>query len=133
MSRLLLRWIVLALAVVVASMIANMLGLEFDVKLDTANDAIPLFLGVAALALLNATLGKLLKFFTIPLNCLTLGLFSMVINAGMLMLASELTKGFTIKGEGIVKWVTALVASILISVIASILGTFIPDRKERDE
>ena len=46
-------------------------------------------LGVAILALLNATLGKILKLLTLPLNCLTLGLFSLVINAIIFMIVAS--------------------------------------------
>ncbi len=47
---------------------------------------------------LNATLGFLLKLVTFPISILTLGLFFLVINAIILLLASRLVPGFHIHG-----------------------------------
>ena len=47
---------------------------------------------------LNATLGVLLKLLTFPLSILTLGLFFLVINAIILLIASALVPGFHIRG-----------------------------------
>ncbi len=50
------------------------------------------------LALLNVTLGAILDFITTPLRWLTLGLFSFVVDALVILLASKLVAGFTVKG-----------------------------------
>ncbi|HEY3779639.1 MAG TPA: phage holin family protein [Fimbriimonadaceae bacterium] len=130
MGRLLLRWILLALSVVVASFVTKALGLEFIVKLATAGDFLRLLIGVAILSLVNATLGRLLKLLTLPLNCLTLGLFSLVVNAVILMLVASLEIGFTIQGSATGKFLTGFVGSLLISVVNGVLGTFVPDKDE---
>ena len=83
--------------------------------------------GAAALALINATLGTVLRILTLPLTCLTLGLFSLVVNAGVLMAAGSLELGFRVDG-----FVPALIGAVLLAVINSILGTVIPDDKEKD-
>lgn len=49
------------------------------------------------LSLLNATIGKFLHFITTPLRWLTLGLFSIVVDAVVLMIAAHFLKGFTVK------------------------------------
>ena len=49
------------------------------------------------LAILNATLGRFLDFVTTPLRWITLGLFSLVVDAVVLMIAAHFLKGFTIK------------------------------------
>lgn len=49
------------------------------------------------LAILNATLGRFLDFVTTPLRWITLGLFSLVVDAVILMTAAYFLKGFTIK------------------------------------
>lgn len=132
MGRLLLRWLLLAISVVIASIITNLLGLRFIVRIDHANDFLRLLLGVAILALVNATLGKLLKLLTLPLNCLTLGLFSLVINALMLMLVASLNIGFTIGGTPLGRFLAAFVGSLLIAFVNGVLGTFIPDKDDDD-
>ncbi|MEL6972829.1 MAG: phage holin family protein [Bacteroidota bacterium] len=49
------------------------------------------------LAVLNATLGRFLNFVTTPIRWITLGLFSLVVDAVVLMIAAHFLKGFTIK------------------------------------
>lgn len=74
-------------------------------------------IGVAiVLAILNFLIRPLIIFFTLPLTVITLGLFILVINAWMLMLADKFVDGFNIQGFGY-----ALVFSILISILNSIL------------
>lgn len=55
---------------------------------------------VAALVIgfFNATLGLLLKIVTFPLTIVTLGLFLFVVNALVIMLASQLVAGFSVSG-----------------------------------
>jgi putative membrane protein len=62
------------------------------------------------LGLINVTLKPLLIILTLPINILTLGLFTFVINAVLLLLTASLVKGFTVSGF----W-SALMASLLIS------------------
>ena len=132
MGRLLLRWILLAVSVVVASILCHTLGLRFKVDLKDATDFLRLLVGVALLSLANATLGRLLKVLTLPLNCLTLGLFSLVINALMLLLVASLDLGFAIEGSGTGRFITAFVASLMIAFVSGALGIFVPD-KDADE
>ncbi|HQU58628.1 MAG TPA: phage holin family protein, partial [Saprospiraceae bacterium] len=50
-----------------------------------------------ALSFLNATLGSFLQWITTPLRFLTLGLFTFVVNAVLLLLAAHFLKGFKIR------------------------------------
>ena len=68
------------------------------------------------LALLNSTLRPLLILLTIPLTVFSLGLFLLVINAGMVMLASDWVDGFSVDGF----W-SAMAFSLLYSTISSLL------------
>ncbi len=68
------------------------------------------------LALLNGTIGAFLKFISLPLTILTLGLFSFVINALMIVVADYFMKGFQVRGFW---W--ALVLAVLLSVFNSVL------------
>ena len=49
------------------------------------------------LGILNATLGKFLYFITTPLRWITLGIFSLAVDAIVLMIAAHFLKGFNIK------------------------------------
>ena len=130
MQKLLLRWILLAFSVVVASYVSQALGLNFKVDVSSAASAGKLFVGVAVLALLNATVGKFLKFITLPLSCITLGLFSLVINAVVLLVAANFGLGFKVTGTGTESFLAAFVASLLISFVNGVLGVFLPDDKD---
>jgi len=130
MGKLLLRWLVLAISVFAASLVTHALKLGFEVNVHTLDGALKLLVGVAVLSFLNATLGKILKIITIPLSCITLGLFSLVVNAFILWLAASLDLGFKITGSGPNAFIAAFVASLLISFINGVLGVFLPDDKD---
>lgn len=49
------------------------------------------------MALLNGTLGAVFNFLTAPLNWLTLGLFSFVVSAVLILLASKILDGFHVR------------------------------------
>lgn len=68
------------------------------------------------LGLVNALLKPILVFLTLPINILTLGLFSLVINALLIILVSSVVPGFDVASFW---W--ALVFGILLSIVVSIL------------
>lgn len=70
------------------------------------------------LGVINAAVRPLALFFGLPFTILTMGLFIFVINAAMLKLAGALVNGVRISS-----WGTAILASLLISVITSILNS----------
>ncbi|MCW5939693.1 MAG: phage holin family protein [Fimbriimonadaceae bacterium] len=126
MKGLLLRWVVLAVSIVVASMLVGLvLPGDFVVKLGTVPDLLVLLLGAAVFAVVNGTLGSMIKLVTLPLNCLTLGLVSILVNAAMLFLVGQLGLGFQIKTF----W-AALLGSLLLSACMAVLSSFV---KEKDE
>ena len=130
MTRLLLRWVLMAFSVFAASLICHALRLGFDVKVRDGGDAVTLLVGVLVLGLLNATLGKILKLLTLPLSCLTLGLFALVVNAIVLWVAASLQLGFRITQGGLRGFLAAFVASLLIAFINGVLGVFLPDDRD---
>jgi len=74
------------------------------------------------LALLNTFLKPILVFFTFPITVFTLGLFLLVINAGMVLLCDKLVDGFDVDG-----FITALLFSVIMSVSQWVLYKFIKD------
>ena len=84
-----------------------------SVDLDQFSTAIWL---AVLLALLNSTLRPLLILLTIPLTVFSFGLFLLVINAGLVMLASDWVEGFGVGGF----W-SAMAFSLLYSTISSLL------------
>ena len=74
------------------------------------------FILAVVLAFLNAVLKPILVFLTIPVTIFTLGLFYLVINALIIILAERLVEGFHVRG-----FFTALLFSIVLSLISSVL------------
>jgi len=66
---------------------------------------------------INAVLKPVLMLLSLPFLFLTLGLFTFVINAALLMLTAALVSGFDVEG-----WPTAFVGSLVVSVASLLLG-----------
>lgn len=82
------------------------------------------------LTLINLILRPLLKLLTLPINIITLGLFSGLINVALLWLALYLVPGFTISpmtlfGIQLGSFLTLVVMSFLISLTQSLIGIFV--------
>jgi len=118
MSRLIVRWILLAVSLILAAQLTDALGLGFRAFVHDVPSFLKLLVGVAFLSFLNATLGAVLKFMTIPLNCMTLGLVSLVINAAMLQIAGSVKFGFEVEN-----FFSAFTGSLLLSAVNGILST----------
>jgi putative membrane protein len=122
--KLLVSWVVLAVAI---GLVAGLLpGLHIN------GGALTLLWVAALYALVNVTLGTILALLTAPIVLLTLGLFTIVINAAMFSLIDALSSSLDIDGFG---W--ALLAALCVSV-CTILLTFVlrllrrRDPKSRD-
>lgn len=76
------------------------------------------------LALLNAILKPILVILTLPITILTLGLFLLVINACIILLADEFMGGFKVNGF----WI-ALLFSLLLSFLQSLLYSLLDKDK----
>ncbi|AEW85726.1 phage holin family protein [Flavobacterium columnare] len=80
------------------------------------------FVVAFVLGVLNTFLKPILVFFTLPITFFTLGIFLLVINAGMVLLCAKLVDGFVVES-----FVTALIFSVLMSVSQWVLYKFIKD------
>lgn len=72
------------------------------------------------LAILNAIVKPVLVFLTLPATIITLGLFLLVINAAIILLADYFIDGFKVNG-----WLWALIFSVLLSIFQSILHSIL--------
>ena len=100
--QLLLRWLVLALGVMLATKIVP--GIKCD-------DGTTLIVVVLLLSFFNAILKPLLVLFTLPFILITMGLGVILINALLFLLVGELVNGFLVDGF----W-SALGGSLVVSV-----------------
>jgi len=81
--------------------------------------------------IVNAFIRPIVKLFSLPITCLTLGLFTLVINAGMLLLTAFLAGSLlNIIGGAWDKIVTSFIAALIISIISGVLSWFLPDDKD---
>jgi len=79
--------------------------------------------GSIFLGIINAIIRPILILLTLPLNLVTLGLFTFIVNALMLYITSVTIKGFDIQGFG---W--AILSAILISAISFLISFIVKDR-----
>lgn len=118
---LVVRWLITAIALVVAAWLVP------GIRVQDSNAWLAVAVMAAALGLVNAFVRPLLTLLSCPLILLTLGLFLLVINAAMLGLASWIAVtlfgvGFYIDGF----W-SALVGSIVVSIVSFVLSLVLPD------
>lgn len=98
-----IRWILFAFAIMfVAWLIPGIAVAGFKSAL----------LVCVILGVINVLIKPLVYLISLPINILTLGLFSFVINALLLMLAGHITPGFSVDG-----FLSALLGSILLSLL----------------
>jgi putative membrane protein len=81
----------------------------------------------AILGILNAFFRPIALILTLPINILSFGLFTFVINAVMLKMASGVIDGFEVQGF----W-SALFGALIISLVSWGLNTFINERGSVD-
>ena len=103
MLKLLIHWL---LSAVVLIIVAHFVPGFHVANIQTA------FIAALVIGLLNATLGFILKIITFPITIITLGLFLLVINALMIMLASHIVTGFHVTG-----WVPALIGAVALALV----------------
>lgn len=109
------RWLVEAIAVGAA------IWLVPGIEVVGGAYAAPVFTALF-LALVNACVKPVLKVLSLPLTIMSLGLFSLVINAFMLELASYLARNITHAGILIDGFGAAFFGALVISIVTSLLG-----------
>jgi len=113
MRGLLIRWVTTAFALWLTGLIVK--GIEID-------GIGPLFFAAVVLGVFNAVLRPLVLVITFPINLITLGLFTFVINGAMLKLTGDVVRGFSVQSF----W-SAVVGALLLSVFSFMINLFISD------
>ena len=109
-----IRWLILTFAIIVTSYLLD--GIY-------VSGFISAFFAATILSMLNAFFRPILLILTLPINVLSLGFFTFVINALMLLMVSGVIPGFNVSGF----W-SAVFGSLLISVVSWGLTSFIGER-----
>ena len=114
MNGIIVRWLILTIAIIVTSYLLD--GIQ-------VSGFFSAFFAAAILGILNAFFRPFLLIITLPINILTLGFFTFVINAILLMMASGVIPGFEVAGF----W-SAVFGSLFISLISWFITSFINER-----
>lgn len=104
--------------------ILNVIGIIVAAKIINGFNVTPLaaVAGSIILGLINATIRPVILLVTLPINLITLGLFTLVINGLMLWLVSVFIKGFDVANFG-----AAFVAALLITVFSALISFLVKD------
>jgi len=98
---------------------------------NAGNEIIGILVVAVIFGLVNAFIRPIVKLISLPITCLTLGLFTLVINAAMLLLTSWFSGGFLdITGGFLEKFFWSFVGAIIISIVSGILSWFLPDDRD---
>ena len=111
--QLIVRLLITTIAVLITALLLPGVNLG---DMSETNGLLTALLVAVVLGLLNTFLKPLLILFTLPATIFTLGLFLLVINAAMVMLAGRIVDGFQVDG-----WWWALAFSICLSIVQGLL------------
>jgi len=113
MKGLIVRWLILTFAILSAA---------YFIQGISVSSFAAAFFAAAVLGILNALFRPLLILLTLPINILTLGLFTFVINAALLKITAGLIPGFDLHGF----W-PAVLGAFVISIVNWLLHVLIAD------
>lgn len=114
MNGLLIRWLILTLSIMLCAYLIDGIVVQ---------SFFSAFVAAAFLGILNALLRPLLILITLPITILTMGLFTFVINAVLLLMVSGVVSGLEIQGF----W-SALGGALIIALISWLSFIFISGR-----
>ena len=114
MNGLLIRWLTLTIAIVAAAYLMD------GIQITSFFSAL---FAAAMLGILNAFFRPIALLITLPLNILSLGLFTFIINAVLLLMVGGVIGGFEVTGF----W-TAVGGSLVISIVSWLLNSFISEK-----
>ena len=123
--KLIIRWAIGAFSLFVAAWLVT------GIRVDGGGWVIYAVMAVI-LGLVNAFVRPLLKLLTCPLILLTLGLFTLVVNALTLLLSAWVANNLFSVGFYIDGFWPALWGAIIVSIVSVVLNVFIKDDDKRD-
>ena len=114
MNGIILRWLTLTVSIIITSYLLD------GIRVSGFFSAL---FAAAILGILNAFFRPIALFLTLPINIMSLGFFTFLINAFLLKMVAGVIPGFDVYGF----W-TAVFGSFLISVVSWLLNSFINER-----
>ncbi len=117
MARIGLRWLVGVIAILLTGILAHAVGLPLEWE-----PPWKVIIFVPVLTILNTIIGPMLRLLSLPINCLTFGLFSFVVNALLFALAGRAT------GAVMNAW-SALFGSVVYAILSTVLSWPIKEKR----
>lgn len=114
MPNFLLTWLLAAVSLVITA---------YLVPGFVINSFIAALIAAVILGLVNAIIKPILVLLTLPITIVSLGLFLFVVNAITIWLAGAITPGFDVRG-----FIPALIGSIVLTIVSSVLNHLVGDR-----
>lgn len=119
----LIRWAINALALYLTVVVGEALGLAITLRSPLSS-----LVAVLVLGIVNALIRPLASLLTLPLNCLTLGIFSLIINALLFWLVGSFQQtGLVVKSF----W-AALYGSLVFSFLSAVANRYVRSRQEKE-
>lgn len=103
-------------------------GITLDEDSSTGRRALSLILVALIFGLVNFAVKPVVKLLSLPLFVLTLGLFTIVVNAAMLLLTSWLAKQFDLSFHVEDFFWSAIVGALIISIVSWAANMVLPDK-----
>jgi len=125
LMNLILRWLLVSVGLWITCAIGGALGLGLAV--DEKHPWHILIAG-AVVGLVNSIIVPLAKLLTLPLHCLTLGISTFIINAIFFLIIGQMDLGIQVASF----WGAAF-GVICLSIVGSVLGLFLPDKRKEDQ
>jgi putative membrane protein len=106
-------------------------------SVEYGGDIVGLILLAIVFGVVNGLIKPIVKLFSLPITVMTLGLFSVVINAGLLLFGTWIAYqlfgiaftigGFPASGLSLEVLLNALVAAVVLSIISTVVGLVVHD------
>jgi len=113
-----LRWVISGIALAVVAHLG--IGIGY-------NNVTSLAIATVVIGLVNSLIKPILVLLTLPLTCLTFGLFGFVLNAVLFYVAGNAVPGFHVNGV-----LGAVLGPIIMGVLSGIMNSLVVDRNEND-
>jgi len=115
LARLVVHWLVLAAALAVVAAVLD--------SVEVSGGAVGLLGAALLFGLVDALLGPILRLLSLPLTVITLGLFTLVVNAILLFVAAALSDALQVGG-----FFPTVLAALILSVVSTVLGWLLRPR-----
>jgi putative membrane protein len=114
MTSIIIRFIINAIALWVADALIS--------GVSVSGSAVDWIILLVVFGLINALIKPVLKLLTLPINIMTLGLFTLVINAFLFWLTSGLVSALEVDGI-----ISTFLGALVVSIVSTVLSWILPD------